>query len=31
MAVKAAENVLAGLDGRLGPADMVNPEVSRSG
>ena len=31
MAVKAAENVLAGLDGRLGPAEMVNPEVSGSG
>ena len=28
---KAAKNVLAGLDGRLGPGDVVNPEVSGSG
>lgn len=27
MAVKAAENALAGLDGRLKAADVVNPEV----
>ena len=31
MAVKAAKDVLAGLDGRLGPDDVVNPEVSGRG
>jgi D-3-phosphoglycerate dehydrogenase len=31
MAVKAAENALAGLDGRLGPDDVVNPEAFRLG
>lgn len=31
MAVKAAENALAGLDGRLKAADVVNPEVFGAG
>jgi D-3-phosphoglycerate dehydrogenase len=29
MALEAADNVLAGLDGRLDPAVVVNPEVLR--